>query len=37
MLLLHRILIQYGAIVHVNFNKVLETLICQRSYAQYLY
>ena len=46
MLLLHRMLIQYCAIVHiilltthmnVNFNKMLETLIFRRSYAQYLY
>ena len=34
MLQLHRILIQYCMIVH--FNKMLETLIFQRSYAQCL-
>ena len=34
MLQLHRILIQYCMIVH--FNKMLETLIFQRSYAQSL-
>ena len=46
MLLLHRILIQYclnlqinmfTTYMNANFNKMLETLIFQRSYAQHLY